>query len=160
VRERAALQVRRPEFVPSRRLVGVRAETPACHGSRQRRVAKLELTMSLPRLVAVWDRDLAHATYGPLWSSSTSARSDPIESARDRGPRLEAPVVQRALSGASVLLDDVEARAAVEDVQAWPADQDVVAVATEQRVVPVAADEQVVACAAIQREHGRVGRNP
>ena len=45
-------------------LVGAAAETPACHGSRQRHVAKLELTMSLPRLVAVWDRDLTHATYG------------------------------------------------------------------------------------------------
>src|SRR5215218_9625392 len=78
--------------------------------------------------------------------------------ARGPGPRVEAPVLWRVLSVLSVLLDDVEAGAAVEDVEAWPADQDVVAVAAEQGVVAVAADEEVVACAAVHRQHHRVGR--
>ena len=49
----------------------------------------------------------------------------------------------------SVLLDDVEARAAVEDVLAGTADEGVVAVAAEQGVVAVAPDEEVVAGAAV-----------
>lgn len=76
------------------------------------------------------------------------------------GPPNGGPGFERVCRVRLVLLEDVEAGAAVEDVEAWPADQDVVAVATEQGVVPAAADEQVVACAAVEREHGRVGRNP
>ena len=60
-------------------------------------------------------------------------------------PRFRARVVVLR----SVLLDDVEARAAVEDVLAGTADEGVVAVAAEQGVVAVSPDEEVVAGAAV-----------
>jgi mannose-6-phosphate isomerase-like protein (cupin superfamily) len=65
---------------------------------------------------------------------------------------MEAPLGSNVASVWSVLLEDVEARAAVEDVHAGTADQYVVAVTAKQRAVPVAPDEEIVPCSAVQRD--------